>query len=221
MNSALVIGASGGIGGAIAHALRERGVEVTGLSRSADGLDVSDEASIEAALGRLDGPFDLIFVATGKLDGAGHPPEKSISAVTPEALMDQFRVNAMGPILLLKHALPLIPKDRPATFAVLSARVGSIGDNAIGGWHSYRAAKAALNQLIHGAAIELRRTRRQACAVCLHPGTVHTAFTAPYAGRHATVDPAEAAARLIAVIDGLRPEHSGLFLDYHGREIPW
>ncbi len=221
MNRALVIGASGGIGGAIAHALRGRGVEVTGLSRSADGLDVTDEASIEAALGRLDGPFDLIFVATGKLDGAGHPPEKAIAAVTPEALMDQFRVNAMGPMLLLKHALPLIPKERPATFAVLSARVGSIVDNAIGGWHSYRAAKAALNQLIHGAAIELRRTRRQACAVCLHPGTVHTAFTAPYAARHATVAPDEAAARLVSVIDGLTPAQSGGFYDYEGREIPW
>lgn len=221
MDNALVIGASGGIGGAIARTLRERGVEVTGLSRSADGLDVTDEASIEAALGPLAGPFDLIFVATGKLDGAGHSPEKSISAVTPEALMDQFRVNALGPMLLLKHALPLIPKDRRATFAVLSARVGSIGDNAIGGWHSYRAAKAALNQLVHGAAIELKRTRKRACAVCLHPGTVHTAFTAPYAGRHATVDPDEAAARLIAVIAGLTPEHSGRFLDYEGREIPW
>jgi NAD(P)-dependent dehydrogenase (short-subunit alcohol dehydrogenase family) len=221
MDKALVIGASGGIGGAIADALRERGVAVTGLSRSTDGLDVTDEASVEAALGRLEGPFDLIFVATGKLDGAGNPPEKSISAVTPEALLDQFRVNAMGPMLVLKHALRLIPRDRPATFAVLSARVGSIGDNAIGGWHSYRAAKAALNQLIHGASIELSRKRRQSCAVCLHPGTVQTAFTAPYAARHATVEPAEAALRLVSVIEGLTPEQSGGFYDYDGREIPW
>ncbi len=221
MERALVIGDTGGIGGAVAEALRARGVEVTGLSRSRDGLDVTDEASVEATLGALAGPFDLIFVATGALGGAGHPPEKSVSAVTPEALMDQFRLNAMGPMLVLKHALPLIPRDAPCVVAVLSARVGSIGDNAIGGWHSYRAAKAALNQLIHGAAIELTRTRKQACAVCLHPGTVATPFTAAYAGRHKTVPPEEAAARLLSVIDGLTPAETGRFFDYAGREIPW
>jgi len=221
MQTALVIGDSGGIGAAISEALRQRGAAVTGLSRSRDGLDVADEDSVAAALGRLEGPFDLIFVATGKLDGAGHRPEKAVAEVTPEAMVDQFRVNAAGPMLVLKHALPLLPKERPATFAVLSARVGSIGDNRIGGWHSYRAAKSALNQLIHGAAIELRRTHKQAVAVCLHPGTVHTAFTAPYAGRHKTVEPAEAAGRLLSVLDGLAPERSGSFLDYSGTEIPW
>ncbi len=221
MQTALVIGDSGGIGAAISEALRRRGASVTGLSRSRDGLDVADEGSVATALGRLEGPFDLIFVATGKLDGAGNRPEKAVAEVTAEAMVDQFRVNAAGPMLLLKHALPLLPRDRPATFAVLSARVGSIGDNRIGGWHSYRAAKAALNQLIHGAAIELKRTHKHATAVCLHPGTVHTAFTAPYAGRHKTVDPDEAAGRLLSVLDGLTPEHSGRFFDYAGAEIPW
>ena len=221
MKRALVIGDTGGIGGAVADALRARGTEVTGLSRSRDGVDVTDEASVEAALGALAGPFDLIFVATGALEGAGHPPEKSISAVTPEALMDQFRLNAMGPMLVLKHALPLIPRDTPCVVAVLSARVGSIGDNAIGGWHSYRTAKAALNQLIHGAAIELKRTRKQACAVCLHPGTVETPFTAAYAGRHKTTPAEEAATNLLSVIDGLTPAETGRFFDYAGREIPW
>lgn len=221
MKRALIIGATGGIGGAVADALTTRGVAVTGLSRSADGLDVTDEASIAAALGALAGPYDLIFVATGKLDGAGHRPEKAISEVTAEALTDQFRVNAAGPMLLLKHALPLLPKDGRSVFAVLSARVGSIDDNRIGGWHSYRAAKAALNQLIHGAAIELARTHRQACAVCLHPGTVETPFTAAYAGRHRTVPATEAASNLLSVIDTRTPEHSGRFYDYAGAEVPW
>ena len=221
MERALVIGASGGIGAALRDALAARGVAVTGLSRRDDGLDVTDEASIAAALGALEGPFDLIFVATGKLDGAGQRPEKAVAEVTPEALADQFRVNAAGPMLLLKHALPLLPKDAPSVFAVLSARVGSIGDNRIGGWHSYRAAKAALNQLIHGAAIELSRTHKQACAVCLHPGTVETPFTAAYAGRHKTVPAPEAAANLLSVSDTLTPEHSGRFFDYAGAEIPW
>jgi NAD(P)-dependent dehydrogenase (short-subunit alcohol dehydrogenase family) len=221
MDRALIIGASGGIGAAVADALAARGVAVTRLSRSGDGLDVTDEASIATALGALDGPFDLVFVATGKLDGAGHRPEKAIAEVTAEALVDQFRVNAAGPMLVLKHALALLPNDAPSVFAVLSARVGSIGDNRIGGWHSYRAAKAALNQLIHGAAIELSRTHKQACAVCLHPGTVETPFTAPYAGRHKTVPAPEAAANLLSVIDTLTPAHSGRFFDYAGAEIPW
>jgi NAD(P)-dependent dehydrogenase (short-subunit alcohol dehydrogenase family) len=221
MDSALIIGDTGGIGGAVSQALADRGTAVTGLSRSSDGLDVTDEASIAAALGALTGPFDLVFVATGRLDGAGRRPEKAVSEVTGEALVDQFRVNAAGPMLILKHALPLLPKHAPCVVAVLSARVGSIGDNRIGGWHSYRAAKAALNQLVHGAAIELARTHRQACAVCLHPGTVETPFTAAYAGRHRTVPAAEAAARLLSVIDTLTPEQSGRFYDYSGAEIPW
>lgn len=221
MKHALVIGASGGIGSAIAAELGNRGWTVTGLSRSKDGLDVTDEASVERSLSALDGPFHLIFVATGALEIDGHVPEKAIAQVTPDALMGQFQTNAIGPMLVLKHALPLLPKDEPAIFAALSARVGSIGDNQIGGWHSYRTAKAALNQLIHGAAIELKRTHKKAIAVCLHPGTVETPFTDKYAGRHKTVPAAEAAANLLNVIERLTPEQTGGFFDYAGKEIPW
>lgn len=221
MERALVIGASGGIGSAIVSELQSRGAAVDGLSRSRDGLDITDEASVEATLASLSGPYDLIFVATGALEIDGHTPEKSIAQVTPAALMAQFRTNAIGPLLVLKHALHLLPKDRPAVFAALSARVGSIGDNAIGGWHSYRTAKAALNQLIHGAAIELKRSHKQAVAVCLHPGTVETAFTAKYAGRHKTVPAPEAAANLVTVVEALTPAQTGGFFDYAGREIPW
>ena len=135
--------------------------------------------------------------------------------------MDQLAVNAVGPALVLKHALRLLPRDRRAVLAALSARVGSIGDNAIGGWHSYRAAKAALNQILHGAAIELARTHREAVVLALHPGTVATAFTARYAGRHRTVPPEEAAANLLAVIEGATPAMSGGFYDYAGEAIPW
>lgn len=221
MKRALVIGASGGIGSAIAAELGDRLWNVTGLSRSGDGFDVTDEASVERALSALDAPFHLIFVATGALEIDGHAPEKAVAQVTPDALMGQFKTNAIGPMLVLKHALPLLPKDEPAIFAALSARVGSIGDNQIGGWHSYRAAKAALNQLIHGAAIELKRTHKQATAVCLHPGTVETSFTAKYAGRHKTTPAPQAARNLVDVIEGLTPEHSGRFFDYAGKEIPW
>ena len=221
MERALIVGASGGIGSAIASALDARGVAVTGLSRSRDGLDVTDEASVEAALGALDPPFDLVLVATGALVVDGHEPEKSIRALTAKGLADQLAVNAIGPALVLKHALRLLPRDRRAVFAALSARVGSIGDNALGGWHSYRAAKAALNQLLHGAAIEMRRTHREAIVLALHPGTVATPFTAEYAGHHPTVRPEEAAADLLSVIEGATPAMSGGFFDYAGRGIPW
>ncbi len=218
---ALVIGASGGIGAALAAALVGRDVDVVRLSRRDDGLDITDEAGVARILGTLEGPFDLVLIATGALTPAGRAPEKTLRAVTAEALMASFAVNAVGPMLVLKHALPLVPREGRAVVAVLSARVGSIGDNRVGGWHSYRAAKAALNQLIHGASIELSRTHKDAIAVCLHPGTVATPFTADYAGRHGTVTPEAAAANLLAVIDGLGPADSGGFFDYSGAAVPW
>ncbi len=218
MKRHLIIGASGGIGSAVARTLTG---DIVTLSRSANGLDITDEASIAQAFATLDGQFDTIFVATGALVIDGHEPEKSIKSLTAEALTNQFLTNAIGPALILKHALPVLPKDRRAVFATLSARVGSIGDNQIGGWHSYRAAKAALNQLIHGAAIELKRTHKQAICVALHPGTVETPFTAKYAGHHKTVPASQAAQNLINVMDGLTTDHTGGFYDYAGTEIPW
>jgi len=221
MKNALVIGASGGIGSAVASALRERGVTVTGRSRSTDGLDVTDEDSVAKVLGRLEGPFELIFVATGALEVRGAAPEKSLSALTAAAMADQFAVNCIGPAMVLKHAMRLLPPDRRAVFASLSARVGSIGDNRLGGWHSYRAAKAALNQVIRGAAIELSRTHPHAVCLALHPGTVKTAFTQKYLGRHPAVEPAAAAENLLRVIDGLGAADSGSFHDWAGGVIPW
>ncbi|WP_300440948.1 SDR family NAD(P)-dependent oxidoreductase [uncultured Mameliella sp.] len=221
MKNALIIGDSGGIGGAVAAHLRGQGVAVTGLSRSGDRLDVTDEDSLSAWLGALDGPFDMVFVATGALEIGGAEPEKTLKSLDAKALADQYLLNAIGPALVLKHVLPLLPRRDRAVFAVLSARVGSIGDNALGGWYSYRAAKAGVNQLIHTAAVELARSHRQLACVCLHPGTVETAFTAKYASRYPTVTPAQAAERLVKVMQGLSPEDTGKFLDYEGREIPW
>ncbi|MEY3307419.1 MAG: hypothetical protein RLZZ413_1457 [Pseudomonadota bacterium] len=221
MAKALVIGASGGIGQALTDALRARGDEVTGLSRSADGLDVTDEASISAALAPLTAPFQTVIVATGALDIGGAAPEKSLRGVEAPALAAQFALNSMGPVLVLKHALRLLPRDAPARFAVLSARVGSIGDNRLGGWYSYRAAKAALNQLVHTAAIEIARTHPQAVVACLHPGTVATAFTARYLGTHPAVPPQDAAQNLLAVLESLTPAQSGGFFDAQGRVVPW
>lgn len=221
MERALVIGASGGIGSAIAAALGARGVAVTGVSRSVDGLDVTDEGSVEAALAELEGPYDLIFVATGALEIDGASPEKSLDQLTAKRLADQFALNCIGPSLVLKHARHLLPRDRRAVFAALSARVGSIGDNRLGGWYAYRTAKAALNQMIHTAAVELKRTHKKSICVALHPGTVATDFTAKYAGRHKTVPPGEAAQNLLKVLDGLTPEQTGRFFDWAGKPVPW
>jgi NAD(P)-dependent dehydrogenase (short-subunit alcohol dehydrogenase family) len=217
---ALVVGASGGIGAALVAALARRG-EVVGLSRRVDGLDVTDEPLVATVLGRLEGKFDLVIVATGALELAGVGPEKTLRALDPEAMAAQFALNAIGPTLVLKHALRLLPKDREARFAALSARVGSIGDNALGGWYSYRAAKAALNQLIHTASIELARTHPLAVLALLHPGTVTTPLTEAYAGGHPAVTPEVAAGHLLAVLDRLKPKDTGGFFDWKGERVVW
>lgn len=221
MQRALLIGHSGGIGSALHDALTARGVAVTGLSRSTHGLDLTDETSISRHLSALEGPYDLILVATGALEIDGTEPEKTLKTLDPKALADQFALNAIGPALVLKHALKLLAKDRPAVFAALSARVGSIGDNRLGGWYSYRAAKAALNQLLHTASVELARSHKQLCVIALHPGTVATPFTEKYLGRHPAVSADHAAERLLSVLDTLGPADTGRFLDHAGREIPW
>jgi NAD(P)-dependent dehydrogenase (short-subunit alcohol dehydrogenase family) len=222
MERVLVIGASGGIGGALCTALAARGAVVTALSRRADGLDVTVEETVAAALAPLPaGAFDGVIVATGALTIEGRGPEKSLRALDMAALSAQFALNAAGPALVLKHALRLLPRDRRAVFAALSARVGSIGDNGLGGWYGYRAAKAALNQLIHTAAIEVARTHRQTVCALIHPGTVDTALGPAYRAGHPAVPPATAAANILAVLDGLTPADSGGFYDWAGARVPW
>lgn len=220
MKTALVIGASGGIGAAVADHLESDGVRVTRLSRSADGFDATDPASVEKHLDGL-GPFDLVFVAIGILAPEGEAPEKQLPAITADNMARTFAVNALGPALVLRHASKLLDRRSDGVLAVLSARVGSIGDNQIGGWYSYRASKAALNQIVHGAAIELGRSHKQATIVTLHPGTVETPFTEGYADRHKTVTAPEAAKNLINVVRSLTSEQSGQFFDYAGESISW
>ncbi|MCQ0092205.1 SDR family NAD(P)-dependent oxidoreductase [Roseovarius sp. M141] len=217
----LIIGASGGIGSAIAAKLQQDGSEVTALSRSVDGLDITNEASVKNALDRLEGEFQLIFVATGTLELNGTGPEKALRDLGAQAMANQFAINCIGPSLVMKHALRRLPRKGPSCFAALSARVGSIGDNRAGGWYSYRTAKAALNQMIHSAAIELKRTHREAICVALHPGTVATDLTAKFAGNHPTVAPDEAAQNLLSVLDGLKPNDSGQFFDWQGKRVEW
>lgn len=214
---ALVIGASGGIGGALAAGLRARGADVVALSRRQDGLDVTDEGSVERVLGKVAGPFDQVWLATGVLEA----PEKALRAVTAEGLMRAFAVNAVGPALVLRQLPRLMPRDREVRFAALSARVGSIGDNGLGGWYAYRAAKAALNQLVHTAAIEMARTHPRSVLVALHPGTVETGLAPAQRAGHPAVAPGVAAANLLAVLERLEPGDSGGFFDWKGEVVPW
>ncbi len=224
--AAVVIGCSGGIGAALVGRLsgEAKFASVTGFSRSgALPVDITSEASIAAAVASLgDIEVRVVIDATGFLHGDGFSPEKTFRDLSVEHLTKAFAVNAIGPALLMKHFLPVLPRSGRAVFATLSARVGSISDNHIGGWYGYRAAKAALNQLVHTAAIELRRTRPEAVCVALHPGTVATKLSAPFAKTGLDVrEPALAAAGLLRVIAGLGPPQSGGFFDYRGEAIGW
>ena len=224
--SAVVIGASGGIGAALSQALGESGryAVVHALSRSGTGFDLENEASIEDAAARVaEGPPPtLVFVATGVLHH-GFEPERSWRALDADHLVRDFRINAVGPALVAKHFLPLLPRDRRAVFTALSARVGSIDDNRLGGWHSYRASKAALNMLLRNLAIEAARTHPQAVVAGLHPGTVDTALSAPFQ-RGVVPDrlftAGHSAARMITVIETLMPADSGGVFDWDGRRLP-
>jgi NAD(P)-dependent dehydrogenase (short-subunit alcohol dehydrogenase family) len=225
---AVVVGASGGVGGALMRRLQasRRFSRVYDLGRSgaAVPLDLTDESSIAAAAATVNrsGFVRLIVNAAGFLHDDRRRPEKSWRELDGDHMARAFAVNAIGPGLLMKHFMPLLAPTGKAVFAVLSARVGSIGDNKLGGWYSYRASKAALNQLVRTASVELRRSNRDAVCVALHPGTVDTGLSRPFMKAGLDVQtPDVAALRLLEVIDRLAPEHSGGFFDYRGDEIEW
>jgi NAD(P)-dependent dehydrogenase (short-subunit alcohol dehydrogenase family) len=224
---AVVIGATGGIGRAFVAALEAdpRYAKVIALGRkTSPALDLTDEESVKAAavFASGQGALRLVVDATGLLHAPGVEPEKSWRAIDPAAMARSFAINAIGPALLMKHFLPLLPREGKAVFATLSAKVGSIGDNNLGGWYSYRAAKAALNQLVHTAAIELKRSRTEALCVALHPGTVDTGLSAPFAKAGLEVQTPESSAKqMLAVLDGLSAAQSGGFFTYRGEALPW
>ncbi|CAN5384642.1 SDR family oxidoreductase [soil metagenome] len=225
-SSAVIIGVTGRIGRAVADAVEASGAfsEVHRLSRSGTGLDLEDEASIAAAAGEVGrgAAPTLVFVATGVLHH-GETPERSYRAMTPDHLMRDYRINAVGPALVAKHFLPLLPKDGRAVFAALSARVGSISDNRLGGWHAYRASKAALNMILKNLAIETARSHPLAVIAGLHPGTVDTGLSAPFqkgVAEGRLFDAAWSAERLLAVVGGLTPADSGGVFAWDGTAVP-
>ena len=221
---AVVIGASGGIGAALAEALADEGHDVVGLARAFAGerhLDLTDEASITAAAASAGSP-ELVLVATGLLHEGQRGPEKAMSELDAAWLARQYAINAIGPALVAKHFLPVMPRTGRTMFAVLSAKVGSISDNKLGGWYGYRASKAALNQLVRTLAVEERRRNERGIVVALHPGTVDTALSKPFqAGVRAgsLFPPGRAAVQLLDVIEALRPADSGKLFAWDGTEI--
>lgn len=225
---ALVTGASGGIGAALLQALRagDGRRTVIGLGRNTTPpVDVTDEASIAAAaafVGEQALPLRLVIHTVGTLDLEGCRAEKTWRQIDAAAMQRAFAINATGAALVMKHFLPRLARDGRSVFAALSARVGSIADNGLGGWYSYRASKAALNQLVRCAAIELRRSHPGALCVALHPGTVATRLTAEHdTSRLDVQSPATAATRLLDVLEQLEPGQSGGFFDQRGRPVPW
>ena len=225
--TALVVGASGAIGAALVRALQAepRCARVHALSRHSDpAIDLTDQASIAAAAQslRAKAPIHLLICATGALQIDGRSPEKRLADVDPATLARAFAVNAIGPALLIKHLHALLPLKERSLLAVLSARVGSIGDNRLGGWYSYRASKAALNMLLRTAAVEVARQRPLAVLAALHPGTVRSALSAPFVGDAKATPPDEAARNLLRVLDGLPAEGaSGGFHAWDGTAVPW
>jgi NAD(P)-dependent dehydrogenase (short-subunit alcohol dehydrogenase family) len=228
---ALVVGGRGAIGAALAEALRAdaRCGGVSVLARTAGpagepAIDLADETSIAAAAAALQplAPLHLIVVATGVLHVDGHAPEKRLAELDPAVLARSFQINSIGPALLIKHLHPLLPPRGRCLLAVLSARVGSIADNRLGGWYGYRASKAALNMLLRSAAIEIARRRPEAVLAALHPGTVRSPLSRAVIGDAEATAPQQAARNLLGVLDALPAEGaSGGFHAWDGQPIPF
>ncbi|MEM9301307.1 MAG: SDR family NAD(P)-dependent oxidoreductase [Pseudomonadota bacterium] len=231
---ALVIGASGGIGRALADAI-DRIDDVDLVLRAgrsaAPGMDVTidlaDEDSIAAAaetVAERTGRLHLLIVATGILHEEGVSPEKRLEDLAAPSLARLMAVNAIGPILVARHFLPLLKHRERACFAAISARVGSIGDNRLGGWYGYRASKAALNMYLRTLAVEARRRARNLICVGLHPGTVDTSLSAPFQGNvpeGKLFSPEQSAGYLLQVLEGVGPEESGRIFAWDGQPIEW
>lgn len=231
-----IFGASGGIGAALVTLLAARDdvKQVHALARKPMAtapkvhphkFDLMDEASIAAACAEVAAPLDLVIVATGRLvSDNGDGPEKSWRALNADAMAEMFAINTIGPALIGKHCAPLLRKGGRPVFAAVSAKVGSITDNRLGGWHSYRASKAALNMIMRNFAIELGRSNPAATAVTLHPGTVDTALSRPFQRGvlpERLFSPIQSAAHLLRVIDALCSADSGKLISWDGAELPF
>ena len=235
---AAVIGSTGGIGAALVDQLAasDRVGQVFALSRTGAShpspkvhnltFDFTDENSLQAAAEALReaGRYDLVIVATGLLQGEGIAPEKNMRALDMESLRKSFEINTYGPALTAKHVLPLLGRDGKAVFAALSARVGSISDNRLGGWYAYRAAKAALNMVLKTLSIEVGRRFKNQIVIGLHPGTVDTELSKPFQGNvpeGKLFTPEFSARKLLEVVDHVGVDDTGHLFAWDGERIPF
>ncbi len=232
----VIVGASGGIGAAFIehltasdqvsqiYALSRQGIAHASPKVANLTFDFTSEDSIIAAaeaLRELD-PFDLIIVASGLLQGEGIAPEKSIRDLSFKGFETSFMANTIGPAMTAKYFLPLLRRDRKTVFAALSARVGSISDNRIGGWYAYRASKAALNMVLKTLSIEYGRRFKQAVIIGLHPGTVDTDLSKPFQANvpEGKLFTAEfSTEKMLQVIDKVAPDDTGLLFDWAGEKV--
>ena len=219
---ALVFGASGGIGQAFSRLLENKlGSEnVVKISRSFDGFEISDEEKILKFSESIEGSFNLIINATGVLQTTEEGPEKTINVVKQKSMIDMMTINAIGPALLLKNFSKKLDKTKFSVFVNLSARVGSITDNRLGGWISYRSSKAALNQIIKTSSIEINRRNKNAICVGLHPGTVKTRFTEKFQNSTETISADESVKMMMKVVENLSVDDNGYCFAYDGKVIP-
>lgn len=219
---ALVFGASGGIGQAFSRFLEDKlGSEnVVNVSRSSDGFEISDEEKILKFSESIEGTFNLIVNATGVLQTTEEGPEKTINVVKQKSMIDMMTINAIGPALLLKNFSKKLDKTKFSVFVNLSARVGSITDNRLGGWISYRSSKAALNQIIKTSSIEINRRNKNAICVGLHPGTVKTSFTEKFQNTTETISPDKSVEMMMKVVENLSVDDNGYCFAYDGKVIP-
>lgn len=222
---ALVIGSSGTIGSAFVELLTQDPdcESVIGIHRKSEyPINYGSLESIESSSISLSshGPFHLIINTIGVLHSENWMPEKKLDDLNAQQLLSLMQTNAIGPALTIKYFSKLLAPES-GVMANLSAKVGSIEDNRLGGWYSYRASKAALNMLIKTASIELARTKPNAAIIALHPGTVKSNLSKPFRGEEIGREPTDAAADMLNVIRGISKEDTGRFFSYSGEELPW
>ncbi len=226
-NIAVVIGNSGSIGSAIEKELSDQGFKnIIGFNRSSNPrLDLLNEETIAQSAQFIKDqniPVSLVFDATGLLHDDNNMPEKTYKNIDQIFMRKNFEINVMGPALIMKYFLPLLDKEEKSIFASISAKVGSISDNRYGGWYSYRASKAALNQMIKTASIEMKMKNQNAICLAIHPGTVESKLSKPFQKNDLTIQsPQESASNIFKILTSSTSKDTGSFYNWDGKIIDW
>ena len=226
-NIVVVIGSSGSIGSALIQELTNQGFQnIIGFSRlSNPSLDLLNEQSIAQYAEFVKNkniPVSLVFDATGLLYDDNHMPEKTYKNIDLSFMKKNFEINVMGPALIMKYFLPLLDCDEKSIFASISAKVGSISDNRYGGWYSYRASKAALNQIVKTASIEMKMKNKNAICLFIHPGTVESKLSKPFQKNDLKIQsPQESALHIYKILMTSSAKDTGCFYNWDGKKIEW